>query len=106
MLLEKVQPDELEELIVEAWLRRAPKRVAQAYLEAHPPPVAVPLGGSASSSRTRRAARSPAGHALALEHAIPDPHERLGLPIGHEVLEQPLACAPISAAAEALPDPA
>ena len=38
VLLEKVQLDELEELIVEAWLSRAPKRLAKAYLEAHPEP--------------------------------------------------------------------
>jgi hypothetical protein len=39
VLLEEVSPDELEELIVEAWLCRAPKRAARAYLEAHPPPA-------------------------------------------------------------------
>jgi hypothetical protein len=33
VLLEKVSLDELEELIVEAWLSRAPKRVAKAYLD-------------------------------------------------------------------------
>jgi hypothetical protein len=33
VLLEKVSPDELEELIVEAWLCRAPKRAARAYLD-------------------------------------------------------------------------
>jgi hypothetical protein len=38
VLLEKVSPDELEELIVEAWLCRAPKRAARAYLDAHPEP--------------------------------------------------------------------
>ncbi len=32
--LERIALDELEELIVEAWLARAPKRVAEAYLEA------------------------------------------------------------------------
>jgi hypothetical protein len=31
--LEKVDLNELEELIVEAWLARAPKRVAKGYLE-------------------------------------------------------------------------
>jgi hypothetical protein len=31
--LERIGPDELEELLVEAWLDRAPKRVAAAYLE-------------------------------------------------------------------------
>jgi hypothetical protein len=33
VLLEKVSPRELEELIVEAWLCRAPKRAARAYLD-------------------------------------------------------------------------
>src|SRR6476469_5219513 len=32
--LEEIPVDELEELIVEAWLCRAPKRVAKAYLDA------------------------------------------------------------------------
>ena len=32
--LEKADVEELEELIVEAWLARAPKRVAKAYLDA------------------------------------------------------------------------
>ena len=32
--LEEIAVDELEELIVEAWLCRAPKRVAKAYLDA------------------------------------------------------------------------
>jgi hypothetical protein len=31
--LERIGLDELEELIVEAWLARAPKRLAQAYLD-------------------------------------------------------------------------
>ena len=31
--LERIPVDELEELIVEAWLARAPKRLAQAYIE-------------------------------------------------------------------------
>lgn len=31
--LERVDPGELEELLVEAWLARVPKRLAQAYLE-------------------------------------------------------------------------
>jgi hypothetical protein len=35
--LEEISPDELEELVTEAWLSRAPKRVAKAYLEALPP---------------------------------------------------------------------
>jgi hypothetical protein len=34
VLLEAIALDELEELIVEAWLCRAPKRVAKAYLDA------------------------------------------------------------------------
>jgi hypothetical protein len=33
VLLEEIQVDELEELIVDAWLARAPKRVAQKYLD-------------------------------------------------------------------------
>jgi hypothetical protein len=32
VVLDRIGPDELEELIVEAWLARAPKRVANAYL--------------------------------------------------------------------------
>jgi hypothetical protein len=35
VLLERIPPDELEELIVEAWLARAPKRLARAYLNEH-----------------------------------------------------------------------
>jgi hypothetical protein len=31
--LDRIAPDELQELIVEAWLVRAPKRVADAYLD-------------------------------------------------------------------------
>ncbi len=37
VLLEEVALDELEELIVEAWLCRAPKRLAKAYLDASAP---------------------------------------------------------------------
>ena len=33
--LGQIPVDELEELIVEAWLARAPKRLAKAYLDAH-----------------------------------------------------------------------
>jgi hypothetical protein len=33
--LDKVELEVLEEIIVEAWLSRAPKRLAQAYTEAH-----------------------------------------------------------------------
>ncbi len=36
--LEKIATDELEELIVEAWLARAPKRLAKAYVAEHFPP--------------------------------------------------------------------
>lgn len=32
VLLDKIEPDELEELIVEAWLARAPKRLAKEYV--------------------------------------------------------------------------
>ena len=32
--LDRVDPAELRELLVEAWLARAPKRLAQAYLSA------------------------------------------------------------------------
>lgn len=35
--LDRIGVDELQELIVEAWLDRAPRRLAQQYLEAHPP---------------------------------------------------------------------
>ena len=35
--LEKIALDELEELTVEAWLARAPKRLAKEYIEAHFP---------------------------------------------------------------------
>jgi hypothetical protein len=35
--LEKIALDELEELIVEAWLSRAPKRLAREYADAHLP---------------------------------------------------------------------
>ena len=35
VLLERIPLDELEELIVEAWLTRAPKRLAASYAEAH-----------------------------------------------------------------------
>jgi hypothetical protein len=34
--LGQIGPEDLEELVVEAWLARAPKRLAQAYLEAKP----------------------------------------------------------------------
>ncbi len=33
--LERIPARELEELIIEAWLARAPKRLAQEYLDAH-----------------------------------------------------------------------
>lgn len=35
--LEEIALDELAELVTEAWLSRAPKRVAKAYLETLPP---------------------------------------------------------------------
>ena len=35
--LEKIAVDELEEVIVEAWLARAPKRLAKEYAETHLP---------------------------------------------------------------------
>ena len=31
--LERIEPDDLEELVTEAWLASAPKRVAKAYLD-------------------------------------------------------------------------
>jgi len=34
--LEEIELDDLEELIVEAWLTRAPKRLAKQYVESHP----------------------------------------------------------------------
>jgi hypothetical protein len=34
--LEEIAPDELEEVIVEAWLVQAPKRLANEYADAHP----------------------------------------------------------------------
>jgi hypothetical protein len=37
VLLEKIALDELEELIVEAWLARAPKRLAKEYIAEHFP---------------------------------------------------------------------
>jgi hypothetical protein len=33
--LERIDPDELHELIVEAWLARAPKRLADEYIATH-----------------------------------------------------------------------
>ncbi len=38
ILLERISVDELEEVIVEAWLSRAPKRLAKEYIERHLPP--------------------------------------------------------------------
>jgi hypothetical protein len=35
VVLERIAPTELKELIVEAWLSRAPKRVARGYAAAH-----------------------------------------------------------------------
>ena len=37
ILLEKIARDELEEVIVEAWLARAPKRLAKGYVAEHFP---------------------------------------------------------------------
>ena len=36
--LERIAVDELEEVVVEAWLSRAPKRLAKEWSEAHLPP--------------------------------------------------------------------
>ncbi|MDQ6806318.1 MAG: MmcQ/YjbR family DNA-binding protein [Actinomycetota bacterium] len=38
VLVDKIAVDELEEVIVEAWLARAPKRVAKEYIETRLPP--------------------------------------------------------------------
>ncbi len=38
VLLERIDAEELEELISEAWLARAPKRLAREYVEANLPP--------------------------------------------------------------------
>ena len=38
--LERIGVEELNELIVEAWLCRAPKRVAQEYIDSQLPPAA------------------------------------------------------------------
>jgi hypothetical protein len=37
--LERIERDELEELIVEAWICRAPKRLAKEYVDTHLPPA-------------------------------------------------------------------
>lgn len=37
VLLDRIGADELEELIVEAWLARAPKRIAKEYIDKHLP---------------------------------------------------------------------
>jgi hypothetical protein len=37
VLLEKIALEELEEVVVEAWLARAPKRLAEAYVAEHFP---------------------------------------------------------------------
>ena len=34
--LDRISPEDLDELITEAWLARAPKRLARAYLDASP----------------------------------------------------------------------
>ena len=38
--LDRIAIDELEELIVEAWISRAPKRLAKQYIDTHLPPRA------------------------------------------------------------------
>lgn len=38
--LERISPDVLEELVIEAWLIRAPKKVAQRYIDTGLPPAA------------------------------------------------------------------
>ena len=43
--LERIPLDELEELIVEAWLARAPKRLARQYIETHFPSEREPVRG-------------------------------------------------------------
>ena len=43
--LEAIALHELEELIVEAWLARAPARLARDYLAGHPPPAARERSG-------------------------------------------------------------
>ncbi len=35
VLLERIGVEELEELVIDAWLTRAPKRLANLYLESH-----------------------------------------------------------------------
>lgn len=40
VLLAEIAEDELEEVIVEAWLCRAPKRLAKQYADEHLPPAA------------------------------------------------------------------
>lgn len=37
--LEQIAPQDLEEVVVEAWLAMAPPRLAKQYLEANPPPA-------------------------------------------------------------------
>lgn len=37
--LARISPAELGEILRDAWLAQAPKRVARAYLDEHPPPV-------------------------------------------------------------------
>lgn len=44
VLLEKIAPDELEELIVEAWIVQAPKRLAGAFIEGRLPADAARRG--------------------------------------------------------------
>jgi hypothetical protein len=48
--LDRISVGELEELVVEAWLARAPKRLAKAYLDA-PRSVTRPLRAAGGSGR-------------------------------------------------------
>jgi hypothetical protein len=47
VLLEVIEPDELEEVIVEAWLDRAPRRLAETYAAEHLPPAGSEAAPSA-----------------------------------------------------------
>lgn len=48
--LQLITPDDLEELIVEAWLARAPKRLGRQYVEAHLPPAQGDSPNTSASS--------------------------------------------------------
>lgn len=43
--LERISPEELEEVVVEAWLSRAPNRLARQYIETHFPSERQAGGG-------------------------------------------------------------